>query len=291
MCVDIYAAGEVGSSRLAIHSVGFDPVLRAHLVCTPTIHPSHTCTGHTNTRTSLPAHPHPPIFPLVLPLYRTCRHYETIWGLLCGGRRPNCRASVMMSERENGDRVKTLGFMMKENNTFDGEVDLQSVLELYFSTCATSMSTEMLAVAAATLANAGANPLTESRVFKEETVRSVLSLMLSCGMNSESGSVFPFFLLFSVGMLEMWVRNGPHVIGAPRRWHPDGLVHRHVCTHTCTSHAHAHPSVAATLTFRSNYDVISCKDMGLRRRGAGEEWHLRRVAAGSPKHLWYVYHL
>lgn len=76
----------------------------------------------------------------------------------------------------------------KESNTFaDDDIDLASVLELYFSTCATSMTTDMLAVAGATLANAGTNPLTVKRVFSEETVQSILALMLSCGMNSESG--------------------------------------------------------------------------------------------------------
>ena len=93
------------------------------------------------------------------------------------------------TERENAARIKALGFMMKESHTFaNDDIDLTSQLELYFSTCATSMSTDMLAVAAATLANSGTNPLSLKRVFSEETVQSILALMLSCGMNSESGT-------------------------------------------------------------------------------------------------------
>lgn len=128
-----------------------------------------------------------------LPVAARLSYYMKVWSDLCGGNvgdrnAPTCTASIMLSERENADRIKALGFMMKESNTFDGDVDLASVLELYFSTCATSVSTGMLSVAAATLGNAGQNPLTGKHVFSEDTNQSILSLMLSCGMNSESGT-------------------------------------------------------------------------------------------------------
>ena len=44
-----------------------------------------------------------------------------------------------------------------------------------------------MAVAAATLAKGGVNPLTGDRVFETEPVRSALSFMLSCGMYDYSG--------------------------------------------------------------------------------------------------------
>jgi glutaminase len=115
------------------------------------------------------------------------QHYLNTWYKLTG-KTPYCSAPVMMSEREHADRVKALGFMMRECGAFkDDEIDLPNLLEFYFSTCATTVNTEMLASAAATYASGGVHPLSQERVFKEETTRHVLSLMLSCGMNSASG--------------------------------------------------------------------------------------------------------
>lgn len=48
-----------------------------------------------------------------LPVAARLSHYEKVWSELCGGKKPNCAANVMLSERENADRIKTLGFMMK----------------------------------------------------------------------------------------------------------------------------------------------------------------------------------
>jgi glutaminase len=44
-----------------------------------------------------------------------------------------------------------------------------------------------IAVMAATLANAGTNPLTGEKIFDEENVNHCLSLMKSCGMYDFSG--------------------------------------------------------------------------------------------------------
>ena len=53
----------------------------------------------------------------------------------------------------------------------------------------------MLAVAAASLANAGVCPLTEDPVFSAGTVQSCLSLMSSCGMYDFSGE-----FAFTIGL-------------------------------------------------------------------------------------------
>jgi len=57
------------------------------------------------------------------------------------------------------------------------------------------VNAEDLSVLAATLANGGVCPLTGERVFKPSTVRSVLSLMSSCGMYDYSGEWF-----FAIGV-------------------------------------------------------------------------------------------
>lgn len=49
------------------------------------------------------------------------------------------------------------------------------------------VTSDAMAVVAATLANGGCNPLTGKQIFKQETVKSCLSIMSSCGMYDYSG--------------------------------------------------------------------------------------------------------
>ena len=68
-------------------------------------------------------------------------------------------------------------------------------LEFYFQGCSIEVDAQMLAVAAASLANAGVCPLTEDPVFSPGTVQSCLSLMSSCGMYDFSGE-----FAFTIGL-------------------------------------------------------------------------------------------
>ena len=49
------------------------------------------------------------------------------------------------------------------------------------------MTAESESVIAATLANGGVCPITGERVMKSDSVKNVLSLMLSCGLYNYSG--------------------------------------------------------------------------------------------------------
>jgi glutaminase len=60
-------------------------------------------------------------------------------------------------------------------------------LELYFQQCSILVHAHDLAVMAATLANAGVNPLTKQRAIAHEYVKDVLSVMFSCGMYDYAG--------------------------------------------------------------------------------------------------------
>ena len=67
----------------------------------------------------------------------------------------------------------------------DGDVD--EMLDLYFRQCSFLVTCRDLAVAAATLANRGRNPVTGERALSSRYVGNVLSVMQTCGMYDFAG--------------------------------------------------------------------------------------------------------
>jgi len=63
-------------------------------------------------------------------------------------------------------------------------------VDRYFKCCAVEVDVRDLATIAATLASAGRNPVTGQRAASEGTVRSVLSVMATCGMYDGAGEWF-----------------------------------------------------------------------------------------------------
>ncbi len=114
-------------------------------------------------------------------------YVEEAWSRLCGGRPVTFDNAVYLSERETADRNFALAYFMRENNAFPAGTNLQETLDLYFQCCSISSCTDDLSVAAATLANAGTNPLTGEQIFQSRTIQHLLSLMLTCGMYDFSG--------------------------------------------------------------------------------------------------------
>jgi glutaminase len=117
------------------------------------------------------------------------------WRRLAGGARPGFNNAVYLSERQTADRNFALGYSMRESGAFPAGTDLVSTLEFYFQGCSIEVDARMLAVAAASLANAGVCPLTEDPVFTPDTVQSCLSMMSSCGMYDFSGE-----FAFTIGL-------------------------------------------------------------------------------------------
>jgi len=122
-------------------------------------------------------------------------HVLNAWSRLTGGGRPGFNNPVYLSERQTADRNFALGYFMRENNAFPAETDLIETLEFYFQCCSIELNAEALAVAAASLANAGACPLTGDKVFTSRTAQNCLSLMSSCGMYDFSGE-----FAFTIGL-------------------------------------------------------------------------------------------
>jgi len=117
------------------------------------------------------------------------------WRRLAGGRRSGFNNAVYLSERQTADRNFALGYSMRESGAFRSGTDLLTTLEFYFQACSIEVDAEMLAIAAASLANAGVCPLTDDSVFSPGTVQSCLSLMSSCGMYDFSGE-----FAFTIGL-------------------------------------------------------------------------------------------
>ncbi|MEU1782021.1 glutaminase A [Streptomyces abikoensis] len=117
------------------------------------------------------------------------------WKRLAGGRSVGFNNSVYLSERNTADRNFALGYSMRERGAFPPGTDLLATLEFYIQCCSIEVDARQLAVAAASLANAGVCPLTEDPVFSSQTVRHCLSLMSSCGMYDFSGE-----FAFTIGL-------------------------------------------------------------------------------------------
>ncbi len=109
------------------------------------------------------------------------------WRKLCAYKNVSFNNAVYLSERQTADRNFALAYFMRENRAFPEGVNLTEVLEFYFQCCSIESCSHHLATAAATLANAGVNPLSGEKIFDEQVVQHCLSLMLSCGMYDFSG--------------------------------------------------------------------------------------------------------
>ena len=93
--------------------------------------------------------------------------------------------AVFASERDTGDRNRAIAYLMRSADLLDADVD--DIVEMYFRQCSVLVTAQDLAVMAATLANAGVNPLTGESVVPREVVAPVLTVMSTCGMYDYAG--------------------------------------------------------------------------------------------------------
>ncbi len=92
---------------------------------------------------------------------------------------------VYRSEALTGNRNRAIAYLELNAGMISGNVDEH--LDLYFRQCSLLVTTRDLAMIGATLANGGVNPMTNERALEPEYVRSVLSVMSSCGMYDYAG--------------------------------------------------------------------------------------------------------
>jgi glutaminase len=101
--------------------------------------------------------------------------------------------AVFLSERATGHRNRAIAHLMRNFGMISERMD--DSLELYFQQCSVLVHALDLATIAATLAGGGVNPLTGTRALRQDCVKYVLSVMLSCGMYDYAGE-----WAFRVGM-------------------------------------------------------------------------------------------
>lgn len=101
------------------------------------------------------------------------------------GRALEIDRAVFQSEQSSGNRNRAIGYLQLSSGMI--EEPLLEHLDLYFEQCSVLATARDLALMGATLANNGVNPTTGERAIAAEHVKSVLSIMASCGMYDFSG--------------------------------------------------------------------------------------------------------
>jgi glutaminase len=91
------------------------------------------------------------------------------------------------SEKETAYNNFAIAYNLKGRRGLPRNVDLHTMLDVYLGCCSIEMTTEGLAVAAATLANGGVCPITRKEVFPAHVTRTVLSEIMTCGMYDQAG--------------------------------------------------------------------------------------------------------
>jgi glutaminase len=117
--------------------------------------------------------------------------YADVWAALIGyysafaGRALAVNEEVYASEAATNQRNQAIAELMYAYGHIKS--DPAQATDLYTKQCAVSVNTKDLAVMAATLADAGRNPLTKQQVMQADHVPKVLAVMATAGLYDDSG--------------------------------------------------------------------------------------------------------
>ena len=92
---------------------------------------------------------------------------------------------VFESERLTGHRNRAIAHLLLNFGLVHDQAE--RALDVYFRQCSILVTGRDLAIMGATLANMGRNPVTGEQVFDIGSVKSMLSIMFTCGMYDYSG--------------------------------------------------------------------------------------------------------
>jgi len=119
--------------------------------------------------------------------------------------------AVYRSEAETGDRNRAIVYLLKSKGVLQGEPE--KTLDLYFRMCSLNVNAKTLANMGLLLANGGQNPFTGRHIIHPGYIRTIQSLMYTCGLYDESGE---YGVL--VGIPSKSGVGGGIVASVPGRW-------------------------------------------------------------------------
>lgn len=93
--------------------------------------------------------------------------------------------AVYASESQTGYRNRAIAYLLKSKGVM--EADPEQTVDLYFRLCSLSVTARSLAGLGLVLANNGIDPTTGQRLIDPEHVRTIQSIMFTCGMYDYSG--------------------------------------------------------------------------------------------------------
>jgi glutaminase len=101
------------------------------------------------------------------------------------GRELEIDEAVYQSESRTGHRNRAIAYLLLNVGLMHDAAE--HALDVYFKQCSILVTCRDLAMMSATLANMGRHPLTGAQVFEVPSVKSILSIMFTCGMYDYSG--------------------------------------------------------------------------------------------------------
>lgn len=93
--------------------------------------------------------------------------------------------AVYASEHETGDRNRAISYLLKSKGVLMS--DPEKTVELYFKLCSLSVNARSLAGLGLIISNNGIDPFSGKRLVETQYVRTIKSLMFTCGMYDFSG--------------------------------------------------------------------------------------------------------
>jgi glutaminase len=112
-----------------------------------------------------------------------------LWSRLSGGlAEVRFSEETMLSERATADTNYAIAYLLRGRLGLPRDVDLQRMMDVYLSCCSIEMTTRMLAIAAATLANGGVCPISGVQVLSTDVVKRTLTVMQTAGMYDNAGT-------------------------------------------------------------------------------------------------------
>ena len=101
------------------------------------------------------------------------------------GRQLTIDPDVFESERRTGHRNRAIAHLLLNFGLMHDAAE--QALDVYFKQCSILVTCRDLAMMGATLANMGKHPITGAQAYEIPSVRSMLSIMFTCGMYDYSG--------------------------------------------------------------------------------------------------------